>query len=104
MDGRALNARKENYWTPKQLRMLRELMDTGLIAKEIAERVNEFGPYKTRRAVNAKIHSIRSAGSMPPPIRLAGPRWSWPARIRDAVDAKQACDRPSTIDVKGSEA
>lgn len=88
IDGRTTNARKENYWTPKQLQLLRLLMGTGLQAKQIAARLNEHGPYKSRRAVNAKIHTIREAGAMPTPIRLAGPRWSWPQRIRDAVDAK----------------
>lgn len=89
-DGRSTNARKENYWTPKQLQILRKLMGTGLRAKQIADQLNEHGPYKTRRAVNAKIYAIREADAMPSPIRLAGPRWSWPQHIQDAIDAKDS--------------
>lgn len=90
MDGRANNGRRENSWTPKQEALVRELMGTGLKAKTIAERLNKHGPYKSRRAVNAKIFKIRAVEAAPPPIRLAGPRWSWPAHIREAVEAQES--------------
>ena len=74
----------QGHWTEKQERILRELIGTGLTARQMQEAINPHGPYKSRRAVNAKIDRWRRAGATeaPHPITLAGPAWSIPPGCR----------------------
>lgn len=79
------STRRGRSWTPRELRILQEMLDAGRDSAEIADRMAHVSPERSRSAIIGKLHHMRAAARKAAlPADEVPPQRDWPRPSAEA--------------------